>query len=293
MLTPPEDARPGWPPELLNNDPRGFAWGVWRDRTPKLVTQVRDARPYGPAQRHALDDLLAEICSGVIRPLGSHAHDQETWSSWGAGYFGMPWLDAPFLWSESYFYRRLLDAIGFFEPGPWRWVDPFEDLKAAELADPGLEPDLAALDDLQRLPADERGAAKLLASLWGNRADLGFRIGRSPESREQGSSRLVADDSADFWAALGPDASVVIVADNAGRELLADLVGDRTGDPGRARGRGVSPGHPDLPPVPIGRLARRYPRGFWGRNPRNCTPARTGAAPRPCTRAGAGNYAAC
>jgi len=136
----------------------------------------------------------------------------------------MPWLDAPFLWSESYFYRRLLDAIGFFEPGPWRWVDPFEDLKAAELADPGLEPDLAALDDLQRLPAGEQGAAKLLASLWGNRADLGFRIGRSPQAREQESSRLVADDSADLRAALGPDASVIIVADNAGRELLADLV---------------------------------------------------------------------
>ena len=124
MLTPPEDARPGWPPELLNNDPQGFAWGVWHDRTPKLVAQIRDARPYGPAQRRALDDLLAEISSRVIRPLGPKAHGQESWSSWGAGYFGMPWLDAPFLWSESYFYRRLLDAVGYFEPGPWRWVDP-------------------------------------------------------------------------------------------------------------------------------------------------------------------------
>jgi len=224
MLTPHEDAQPGWPPELLNNDPRGFAWGVWHDRTPKLVAQIRDAHPYGPAQRRALDGLLTEISSGVIEPLGSHAHDQEIWSSWGAGYFGTPWLDAPFLWSESYFYRRLLDAIGFFGPGPWRWVDPFEDLKAAELADPGLESDLAALDDLQRLPAGEQGAAKLLASLWGNRADLGFRIGRSPQSREQGSARLVADDSADLWAALGPDARVVVAADNAGRELLGDLV---------------------------------------------------------------------
>ncbi len=224
MLTPPEDARPGWPPELMNNDPQGFAWGVWRDRTPRLVAQIRDGRPYGPAQRRALDELLTEISSGVIRPLGAHAHDQETWSSWGAGYFGMPWLDAPFLWSESYFYRRLLDAVGFFEPGPWRWVDLFDDLKAAELSDPGLQPDLAALDDLLRLPLGEQGAAKLLASLWGNRADLGFRIGRSPQSPEREPARLVADDSADLWAGLGPGASVVIATDNAGRELLADLV---------------------------------------------------------------------
>src|SRR5215471_5454610 len=105
-------AQRGLPPELLNNDPRGFAWHVWHDRTPKLVTQLKDAHPYGPTQRHALDELLAEVSSGVIRPLSARAHDHEAWSSWGAGYFGTPWLDAPFLWSESYFYRRLLDAVG-------------------------------------------------------------------------------------------------------------------------------------------------------------------------------------
>jgi hypothetical protein len=224
MVPSQEDAKRGWPPELLNNDPEGFAWRVWHDRTPKLITQIRDAHPYGPARRRALDELLAEISSEVMQPLGSHAHDRQIWSSWGTDYFGKPWQDAPFLWSESYFYRRLLDATGFFGPGPWRWVDPFEDLKAAELADPGVEADLAALDDLHRLPAARQGTAKLLASLWGNRADLGFRIGRSPQSRVQEATQLVSDDSADLQAALGPGASVVIVADNAGRELLADLV---------------------------------------------------------------------
>jgi Damage-control phosphatase ARMT1-like domain len=157
------------PPELLNNDRNGFAWGVWHDRTPRLVAQVRDAHPFGPSQRRALDDLLQEISAGVMRPLGPHAHDHAAWSAWGASYFGKPWLDAPFLWSESYFYRRLLDATGFFGPGPWRWVDPFEYLKTAELSDPALEPDLAALDELERLGEDEQRQAKLLASLWGNR----------------------------------------------------------------------------------------------------------------------------
>lgn len=218
-----DDAGRRLPPELLNNDPAGFAWGVWHDRTPRLIAQVRDANPFGPAQRRALDELREEIASGVMRPLGSHADDREIWSSWGAGHFGKPWLEAPFLWSESYFYRRVLDATGFFGPGPWRWVDPFEHLKSAELEDPGLEGDLAALDDVQRLPSAEQGTAKLLASLWGNRADLGFRIGQSPQARERTSARLVADDSADLWTALGPGASVVMVADNAGRELLADL----------------------------------------------------------------------
>jgi hypothetical protein len=223
MTTPGKDRQPVLPPELLNNDPHGFAWGVWHDRTPKLVTQVRDANPYGPGQRRALDALVEEISSGVMRPLGPHAHDRQAWDAWGADYFGKSWLDAPFLWSESYFYRRLLDAVGFFEPGPWRWLDPFEYLKTAELRDPALEPDLEALDGLQRLDVADRGRAKLLASLWGNRADLGFRFGATAGAGGPASARVIVDHSAALWELLAPGANVVLVADNAGRELLADL----------------------------------------------------------------------
>lgn len=212
------------PPELLNNDPEGFAWGVWHDRTPKLIAQVRDATPYGPAQRRALDALWEEISTGTMQPLGPHAHDHDVWAAWGADYFGKPWLDTPFLWSEAYFYRRVLDAVDYFTPGPWRSVDPFEPMKTAELRDPALEPDLAALDDLQALSPEQQCQAKLLASLWGNRADLGFRIGTEPKSTHQGTDQLIADDSTLFWKHLGPDAHLVLVADNAGRELLADLV---------------------------------------------------------------------
>jgi Damage-control phosphatase ARMT1-like domain len=130
----------------------------------------------------------------------------------------------PFLWSESYFYRRLLDAVRFFEPGPWRWLDPFEYLKTAELRDPTLETDLAALDDLRHLSAVDQERAILLASLWGNRADLGFRMGASGEPGDIASARVIVDQSADLWATLDPGARSVVVTDNAGRELLADLV---------------------------------------------------------------------
>jgi hypothetical protein len=208
------------PPELLNNDPEGFAWEVWHDRTPQLIRQIRDALPYGPAQRRALDALLAEIASGVIGPLGPDAHDRDVWAPWGADHYGKPWQDAPFLSSEAYFYRRLLGAVDFFAPGPWHWVDPFEHLKTAELRSPALEADLAALD--ATLPVGEQGRAKLLAALWGNRADLGFRIGRT--AVDPASAGLVADDSARLWASLSPTADVILVADNAGREMVADLI---------------------------------------------------------------------
>ncbi|GAA3206328.1 damage-control phosphatase ARMT1 family protein [Actinocorallia longicatena] len=210
------------PPRLLNSDPEGFAWGVWHDRTPRLVAGIRDAHPYGPEQRDALDALLEEVASGMMSPLPRAAHDHDLWAGWGRERFGRPWAEAPFLWSESYFYRRLLEAVGYFGTGPWRGVDPFGHLKSAELTDPELEADLAAPADQEKLPAGERGEAKLLASLWGNRADLGFRIGR--ERNDARAEDLVSDDRARLWPLLGPSARVVLVADNAGRELLADLV---------------------------------------------------------------------
>ncbi|WP_343962793.1 hypothetical protein [Streptosporangium amethystogenes] len=74
----------GPPPELLNSDPKGYAWQVWHDRTPKLVAKIKDVNSYGPKECDALDALLAEIFSGVMEPLGAHAHDREVWAGWGA-----------------------------------------------------------------------------------------------------------------------------------------------------------------------------------------------------------------
>jgi hypothetical protein len=231
---PDTDIRPAHPdavdavaraPELLNNDPAGFAWGVWHDRTPKLVAQILDGHPYGAAQRRALEMLLAEIGSGPMRPLPSDAPDAAAWQRWGSPYLGHPWADAPFLWSESYFFRRVMDALDFFRPGPWFWIDPFEQLKAAELGDPSLEADLAALDEVAGLPPREQAQAKLLASLWGNRADLGFRVGMAEGSTHPEQEGLVADQSAELLSILAEaPGTIIVVADNAGRELVSDLV---------------------------------------------------------------------
>ncbi|MGH3947500.1 MAG: damage-control phosphatase ARMT1 family protein [Pseudonocardiaceae bacterium] len=214
-------------PAILSNVPRSFAWHVFNERHPKLVDQIHQAHPYPPEQHRALDTLLEETLTGRISPLAPTAHDHAAWNMWGERYVGERWVDAPFLWAESYFYRRLLDAVGFFHPGPWFWIDPFEFMKTAELHDPTLADELATLDELHRLPARELSQALMLASLWGNRADLGFRIGMAAAGSEPAQSAdLVADDSATVWAALhtGAPQKICLVADNAGRELLADLI---------------------------------------------------------------------
>ncbi|MGW6026306.1 damage-control phosphatase ARMT1 family protein [Streptomyces sp. NPDC055099] len=211
-------------PVILSDVPGSFPRSVLAERHPALIKKVRDAFPYGPRQHRALDALLTQATEGVIEPPDPGAHDRHLWQEWGREYVGLSWFDVPFLWSESYFYRQLLAAVGYFGDGRWRGIDPFRPFKQAELHTDEADEELAALDRLAPRPLDEQRQALLLGSLWGNRADLGFAVGGGGAGAAD--SRLVADDSELLWSLLpeGGAATLCLVADNAGRELLPDLI---------------------------------------------------------------------
>ncbi|MEU6762635.1 damage-control phosphatase ARMT1 family protein [Streptomyces sp. NPDC046853] len=217
-------AEEGDAPVILSNAPGSFSRSVLAERHPALIKKVRDAFPYDPRRHRALDALLSQATEGVVEPPDPDAHDHDMWEAWSREYIGLSWFDVPFLWAESYFYRQLLAAVGYFEPGPWQGIDPFRPFKQAELHTEEAAEELAALDALARRPLDEQRQALLLGSLWGNRADLGFAVGGGPAGAAD--SRLVADDSALLWSLLpeGGAATLCLVADNAGRELLPDLI---------------------------------------------------------------------
>ncbi|MEU3850234.1 damage-control phosphatase ARMT1 family protein [Streptomyces sp. NPDC029554] len=214
-------------PVLLGNEPGSFPHSVLAERHPAVIKQVREAFPYEPAQHRALDELLVNCTEGTIEPLPADAHDRENWDDWGLrACTGRSWFDVPWLWSESWFYRRLLDAVGYFGPGPWQGIDPFRPFKLAELDAPETDEELAALDDLAGRPADEQADALLHGSLWGNRADLGFRLSAEGARETQAVPGLVADDSDRLWSLLDSarPGTLCLVADNAGRELVPDLL---------------------------------------------------------------------
>ncbi|MBT3149980.1 protein-glutamate O-methyltransferase family protein [Streptomyces sp. CHD11] len=214
-------------PVIVPDEPGTFPHGVLAERHPAIIRQVRDSFPYGPAERRALDALLANCTEGIIEPLPAGAHDRERWRDWGMDtYAGRSWYDVPWLWSESWFYRRLLDAVGYFGPGPWQGVDPFRPSKLAELDSPATDGELAALDGFTGRPEDEQAAALLHGSLWGNRADLSFRLSAEGAGEAAAVPALVADDTERLWTLLAaPSADTLcLVADNAGRELVPDLL---------------------------------------------------------------------
>jgi hypothetical protein len=223
------------PAAVLSNVPGSFPEGVLRRRHPDLIATVRRLVPYPREIQDALDELLATL-DGTIPELPADSRGAAFWRASAADYVGRQWLDVPFLWAESYFYRLLLEATGYFRPGAWNGIDPFAPSKLAELDTPELGRDLADLDALAGAPAQEGLAAALSASLWGNRADLGFRLSDPSAVGRDRADDLVADESAALWKLLGAAPGTVhLIADNAGRELTADLVLiDRLLETGRA-----------------------------------------------------------
>jgi hypothetical protein len=189
------------PEPITSDEPGSLAWHVWHERHPALFEQIIAAHPYPTPIVEALGALLDETLHGP------------------------GWLEVPFLWAESTFYHRLLSAVRYNADGPWRGVDPFAFLKNAELASAPLE----GLADLSIVEA-------MHAALWGNQADLGFRIGVTAVTGSGVLGKaddLVVDETDAALAAL--TGRVLVVADNAGRELLADLVlADHLLESGRA-----------------------------------------------------------
>jgi uncharacterized protein with ATP-grasp and redox domains len=211
--------------KIRSSDPQSFAHGVLTRRHPDLIEEIRHRLPYPPEVQRNFD-LLAETLHGDVPELITAARDRGDWEGWSRPYVGRPWIDAPFLWAESYFYRLLLEATGYFGASPWAGVDPFKPQKDAELSSPEGARDLNSLEPVLRAPEEAGLHSALLASLWGNRADLGFRLSSPTAADSEQVDDLVADDSAAVWRFLARRAPgrLDVIADNAGRELLADLV---------------------------------------------------------------------
>lgn len=125
------------------------------------------ATPSCTGQRSALDALLDECVSGVLASLDEAVFDHAVWAASGCDYFGRSWFAAPLLWAEAFFCQWLLDAVGYFAPGPWQGVDPFAPFKRAELWRPAVGEGLAALGTI---PEPQ---VLLRCSLWGIRAGPG------------------------------------------------------------------------------------------------------------------------
>jgi uncharacterized protein with ATP-grasp and redox domains len=217
----------------MTSEPGSFAHNTLAVRVPAILRDTIAANDFSPQIVGALEELHAELLAGHIRPLQEDTPDREYWNHISAPYIGRTWLDAPWYWAEAYFYRRVLEATGYFRPGPTEGLDPYAATKRREWA---VDAAPAAVDRLlAALPGDDdelgaielRFEALLHASLWGNRTDLSYTIAAHlGATGGPGAERdnLLVDDWAAVYEHLREGAGrIAILADNAGTELLMDV----------------------------------------------------------------------
>jgi hypothetical protein len=218
--------RSSYPPPLMTSEPGSFARKTIVERKPQILREVSASYPYPPEIQDELRAFAHEIAALPIAPLQDEAPDVDPWNAARAPFAGLTWLQVPWYFAESFFYRRLMGVVRYYQPGPWYEVDPFAPQKASQLAHA-----LPGFASLPERPHPDPGMAfvtMLRDALWGNRADLSNRTvsARAEEGlADRGSERLLIDDTPRIWQHLlrRAPARVDIVTDNSGLELLLDL----------------------------------------------------------------------
>lgn len=218
--------RTGYPPPLMTSTPGSFAQKTIRERKPQIIDEIPLFHSYSPEILSELEAFAHEIANEPIHPLHEDAPDVDLWREAWSEHEGHTWFDVPWYFAETYFYRRLMEIVRFYQPGPRFDVDPFAFQKALAL-ERGL-PAFAQCFQRPVLDAYATFALLLRDALWGNRADLSNRtIAAVTESEGMDLSvdRLLIDDTARIWQHLNahPGGRVDIVADNSGLELLLDM----------------------------------------------------------------------
>jgi hypothetical protein len=187
------------PPLLRGNEAGSFAEDTIVRRLPAIALRVISENSFDGPTNQRLRLLAGDLPEGRIRPLlDVQAQDWSSWQKALQPFQGQTWLELPLFAAEMYFYRRILESTGYFQPGPGFGVDPYRLQKILGLAQAG--PAIAqALP--QGLAAEGEALRRLIhLSLWANQADLSlWPVQGEGGGKAQGgghAAHLAADQSA-------------------------------------------------------------------------------------------------
>jgi predicted aconitase with swiveling domain len=232
---------PPLPEPLRGSDPDSFPQRTITTRLPSIAQRTLDETDWPEPAHSQLQALINEMPHGLLRLLEDDTGpDVADWQAYIAPHLGQTWLQPPWFVVETYFFRRILEATGYYKEGADRGVDPYAPQKRQELAGvyAGMRGLCAQLDaliqssELETQKLTETLIQILHANIWGNQADLSMWPGGSGNSppRPQGdrlSEHLLVDQApevARFLAGLAPACSRLdFILDNSGLELAYDL----------------------------------------------------------------------
>lgn len=222
------------PPPLRGIESGTFTEKTFRKRLPDIARRTAQGAHLSLEARHRLTALADEVPFGILRPLRDDgAPDTAQWLEWMKPFMGIKWLEAPWFPAETYFFRRILEATGYFQAGPDKGVDPFYPQKCDGLDMLGAQIGVV-YDRLQSKNGDlEQNLTWLLHTvIWGNQADLSiWPMGSKPPASHSGediAAHLLVDQAcaaAKFLMGKSENhVRVDFLLDNVGLELAYDLV---------------------------------------------------------------------
>lgn len=212
------------PPYLMTSDKGSFAQKTIAERKPSIIKQILADYDYTPDIRQSLIDYKHEIASSQIKKLQEDASDKTVWDQALEPWEGKTWFEIPWLLAEAYFYRRVLEATRYFQPGPYHGMDPFQRLKTQEILE-GQVVFEELYPYIDKTPTLESFQAFCIKALWGNRGDLSHTEDKLDPSMETQSDRIILDDTNQAYQYLSSKrpASIAYFFDNVGKELFFDL----------------------------------------------------------------------
>jgi len=223
---------------MLGLEPESWAFRAITIRFVTYIQQILKENHFSDVIVKKLQALETDIPVAPIRFLHDPgAPDEAEWNDFIAPYEGMNWLQPPWFFTEHYFYRRIMEASGYFQAGESAEFDPFEISKRRGL-ELGIKPIEEMATRLNGWLGSDLSKAEILKSLfyldlWGNQADYSLwpadaQAEEKPDHSESSdvNEYLLVDDSSRMLEHLleAKTGRVDFLIDNAGMELAGDLV---------------------------------------------------------------------
>lgn len=225
------------PLPVMASEENTFANYTLVRRLPSVIERVIKENDFPPPIVQELETLIEELFEGWVRFLADdRGPDLAAWESYLEPFEGRSWFDLPFYVAEAYFFRRLLEATGYFVPGLWQGIDPFGYQKRLS-----LEKSMDAIREISErinvLNGDKTQTdcyytcltALLQTDLWGNRADLSLwpveSGDRTTGDLQQQQAHILVDDTHPLLQYLTniQGQRIDLIIDNAGFELVCDF----------------------------------------------------------------------
>jgi uncharacterized protein with ATP-grasp and redox domains len=228
------------PEPLSGSAINSFAHFTITERFPKIVRELLADNEFPSQVRQNLENLIQEILSSPLRPLNDDsAPDVQDWHRYITPYLGKNWLQVPWFFVEMFFYRRILEAIGYYQAGSLKGYDPFLKqkqrlLESASVSIRELGEQLEeSLDNQHQFAEKQRADLQQLLTLdvWGNQADLSMWSASETRPDHQNSddqrSHLLVDRAEEVFNYLTTlekkPSRVDFILDNYGPELVHDI----------------------------------------------------------------------